>query len=541
MPGQSVQLQNYLREVSEALRANDMERALRVADAAISDGHEHPNLLVLASHSRMNGGDNERALALALRARALTPRSADVLNAQGLCLIKLERPREAVAVFDAALRAAPAMAALRYHKAQAYEALGELDAARRELDRVVAIVPDHVEALAWLATLASQRGDSLTARDFANRALAISPKLHAAHLALAAADVAEKNYAGAIARLRPLLDGFEISPINRSVAEGLMGDALDGEDRRAEAFAAYTASKATLRSHYAPVYDIGKFESAAARVNRLTRYFREADASPWRSGPDTDDDAQVHAFLVGFPRSGTTLLEQVLASHPSIETMEERDALWDAAKEFTMADEGFARLAEISPDEAERFRDAYWKTAGEFGHAADKPVFLDKMPLNTVMLPVIAKLFPAAKIIFALRDPRDVVLSCFRRRFGITAQMFELTTLQSAAAYYDAVMTLADLYRGVFTLDLTETKHETLLDDFEGETRRLCGFLGVEWRDEMKNFASRTRTSTTPSGAQVARGLSREGADQWRRYEEQLAPVLPVLAPWVTRFGYPEN
>lgn len=541
MPGPSVQLQNYLREVSDALRANDMERALRVADAAISDGHEHPNLLVLASHSRMNGGDNERALELALRARALTPRSADVLNVQGLCLIKLERPREALAAFDAALRAAPAMAVLRYHKAQAYDALGELDAARRELDRVVAAIPDHFEALAWLATLATQRGDAVTARDFANRALAINPKLHAAHLALASADITEKNYPAAINRLQALLDGFEISPVNRSVAEGLMGDALDGEDRRAEAFAAYTASKATLRSHYAPVYDIGKFESAAARVNRLTQYFRSVDTNAWRNSPDSDDDEQVHAFLIGFPRSGTTLLEQVLASHPDIETMEERDALWDAAKEYTMSGDDLARLAAISPDEAERFRDTYWKAAGEFGHAADKPVFLDKMPLNTVMLPVITKLFPKAKIIFALRDPRDVVLSCFRRRFGITAQMFELTTLQSTASYYNAVMTLADVYRGAFTLDLTETRHETLLDDFEGETRRLCDFLGVEWREEMKNFASRNRTANTPSSAQVVRGLTRAGADQWRRYEEQLAPILPVLAPWVTRFGYPET
>jgi tetratricopeptide (TPR) repeat protein len=540
----SAQLQLYLRETDEALRAQDTERALRLADEATSRGLEHPNLLTLAAHRRMHGGDAESALTLLTRARMLSPHNVDVLNALGICLVQLGRPREALPLFDAALRIAPGTAMLRFNKALAYERLGELDLTRRELESVLTLMPNHHEALAWLATLASQRNDVAATRGYAQRALALSPKMHAAVLALATVDVAEHDFAGAAARLQPLLNDPELSPINRSVALSLMADALDGEDRASDAFAAYAGAKAILRDFYAPSFASGASESAAARVRRLTGYFRNADETLWRARrPEAPSNPRVHAFLVGFPRSGTTLLEQVLASHRGIETMEERDALIAAAQEYMAPEGGLDRLAHIPPQDAERFRAAYWKAAGQFGHAADKPVFLDKMPLNTVLLPIIAKLFPDAKIIFALRDPRDVVLSCFRRRFGMTAQMFELTSLDGAASYYDAVMGLAALYRDKLGLDLVETRHEHLLDDFEGETRRLCAFLGVEWREEMKNFAARARASTidTPSGAQVARGLTRAGADQWRRYAGELAPVLPVLAPWVARFGYPQE
>jgi tetratricopeptide (TPR) repeat protein len=535
-------LQSYLREAGAALRANDTDRALRIADEAVARGQEHPNLLTLSAHRRMQAGENEAALTLLTRARGMSPRSVDILSAQGTCLVRLGRPREALPIFDAALRIAPGTAMLRFNKALAFEKLSELDHARRELESVVTLMPQHHEALAWLATLAAQRNDLAAARDYATRALAIEPRIAAAALALATVDVAEKNFAAATMRLRPLLADPELSPVNRSVAQSLLGDALDGEDLPHEAFTAYAAAKATLRNFYASTYETGTFERASNRARRLTDFFRNADETLWRADKSGPAGNTTHVFLVGFPRSGTTLLEQVLASHPEIEAMEERDALTDAVADFIAPEDGLDKLAHLPSAGLETYREAYWKRAAEFGHEARKAVFVDKMPLNTVLLPLVAKLFPNAKILFALRDPRDVVLSCFRRRFGMTAQMYELTSLDTAVSYYDAVMGLGQIYREKLGLHTTDTRHEDLLADFEAETRRLCRFLGLDWREEMKDFAARARASTidTPSGAQVARGLTREGADQWRRYADELAPTLPRLVPWVTRFSYPE-
>jgi hypothetical protein len=162
------------------------------------------------------------------------------------------------------------------------------------------------------------------------------------------------------------------------------------------------------------------------------------------------------------------------------------------------------------------------------------------MPLYSVFLCLVAKLFPHAKVLFALRDPRDVVLSCFRRRFVMTQQMYELTTLESAASYYDGVMRLADMYREKLGLEICDLRHEDMIADLQGETRRLCDFLGLTWSAAMEGFArtASTRSVNTPSGPQLARGLSTQGVGQWRRYRDALAPVLPKLEPWATRFGY---
>ena len=155
-------------------------------------------------------------------------------------------------------------------------------------------------------------------------------------------------------------------------------------------------------------------------------------------------------------------------------------------------------------------------------------------------MPVIAKLFPGARVLFARRDPRDVVLSCFRRRFGMNPSMYQLLTLDGAAGFYDAVMRLSEVYRPLLPLARHEVRYESIVDDFESSVRAACDFIGLEWDDSMLNFAAKARMRgiSTPSAAQVARGLNREGQGAWRRYRDQMAAVLPLLEPWVERFGY---
>ena len=143
-------------------------------------------------------------------------------------------------------------------------------------------------------------------------------------------------------------------------------------------------------------------------------------------------------------------------------------------------------------------------------------------------------------MLFAVRDPRDVVLSCFRRRFGMNAAMVQFLSLEGAAAYYDAVMRLADVYRDLLPVAQHMVRYESLVDDFEGTARAVCDFVDLGWNESMADFAAtaRSRGISTPSAAQLARGLNREGQGAWRRYRDQMAPVLPLLEPWVSRFGY---
>ena len=525
--------------VEAALWASDMARAMRLSEEAVGAGAVHPTLLSLTAMKRMQAGDNAGALPLLLRARELAPRHADLLNALGTCLARLDRPREAVEAFDTALAVAPQEIRLHMGRALALEDLSELDAARAGFEQVLALDPAASGALSRLAVLAVQRGDAAKARQLATRALAINPRDGVAVIAFAQAALQQKDISAAEQAVAALSQHQDLGPVNRAFALSLAGDVLDAQDRVAEAFVAYTQSKQILRDAYAA--NMANVESVRAREIRLAEYFRRADASVWRDAAAPAE--RTHVFLLGFPRSGTTLLGQVLASHPDVQTMEERTCLMDSAAEFFGSEAGLDRLAALSGAALDQWRARYWRRAAESGALPSKPVFVDKMPLNAVFLPLIAKLFPQARTLLAVRDPRDVVLSCFRRRFAMNAGMYEFTRLDSAAAYYGAVMRLMQVYSEKLALQGFEARHENLVADFAGQAARLCAFLGLDYRDEMASFAKRAqaRNIDTPSSAQVAQGLSEAGVAQWRRYARELEPVLPVLAPFLARFGYPES
>ena len=230
----------------------------------------------------------------------------------------------------------------------------------------------------------------------------------------------------------------------------------------------------------------------------------------------------------------------MLAGHPQVVTLEEKHSLAQAAGAYLTSDEGLERLASISSSEALTQREAYWSAVRSFGVEPRGRVFIDKMPLATVLLPLISKLFPNARVLFAVRDPRDVVLSCFRRRFGMNAAMAQFLSLETAAVYYDAIMRLGDTYRNLLQIPQHMVRYEKLVEDFEKTTRAVCDFVDLEWSSVMSDFAStaRSRGISTPSAPQIASGLNREGQGAWRRYRDQITPLLPLLEPWVTRFGY---
>jgi hypothetical protein len=221
-------------------------------------------------------------------------------------------------------------------------------------------------------------------------------------------------------------------------------------------------------------------------------------------------------------------------------TLEESDVLDASAEIFLRNIPSLERLASLGGDDLVRVRRDYWRRVRAHGLDVKGKVFVDKLPLNTIKLPLIAKLFPTAKVIFSLRDPRDVVFSCFRRHFQVNASTCEFLTLPGAARYYDSVMTLGEICRQRLPLPFHSYRHEDLVQDFDGEMRRLCAFAGIDWVDRFRDFAeiARRRNIRSISALQIHRGLYGDGVGQWRRYSAQLAPILSVLQPWVEKFGY---
>lgn len=535
--------QQWLQRVDSALRTSGLDAAAQLARQAVAEGIEDPVLLNLAASALYGERRLEEAVQLLSRASALAPNDPNIWNSLGVCQSALGQTEAALQSYDAALRISPRLAAAHFNRGAVLEHTNDIKGARSSYERAAELDPEYVEPLASIAWLDAVAGEAASARDHAVRALALSPADALAHMALASADLQQGDLAASEARLTALIRNPALSRLNRAIVAGLIGDLKDAEGKPGEAFAAYQACNAELRAMNASAFDGPDKDTALARARRLTAWFEQASSELWSEAPPVElrlDAPREHVFLVGFPRSGTTLLENVLASHPDVVALEEKDSLGASEREYLSSSGGLERLARIDATEAELHRDLYWAAVRDFGVEPAGKVLIDKLPLASVNLPLIAKLFPSARVLFALRDPRDVVLSCFRRRFALNPAMYELLTLKGAADYYDAVMRLSDVYREVLPLPQHVVRYESLVEEFEQTVRAACDFLHIEWDEALFDFAAKARARgiATPSAAQVTRGLNHEGQGVWRRYREQMTPVLPIMEPWVERLGY---
>jgi len=517
-------------------------RGIALALQARADGVDHPLIRQLVALKLKEEGRFEDAILELQPALEVEPQSAPLLTAMAFCLLELGRRQEAAHVFRAAMEADPKNADAAYGYGWAAERLGALDSASSAYRRAVVLDKSHADAHAGLAGLAARRRDWVTGRMHAERAASLDAKQTDALMALARIDIGEGLYDAAERRLQTIIALPHLKPLARANARLTLGDALDGAGRYRKAFAAYAKGKSELREQHAHIFERPEAYTAQEAVRGMLGEFRGTSADAWAqpTGQFFARDERAHTFLMGFPRSGTTLLEQILATHPDVVALEERELMIDGTLEFLTPVGGMSRLSEAPSQALDSFRDSYWRKAKEFGIEPKDKVFVDKHPLNTIRLPLISKLFPNAKIIFALRDPRDVVLSCFRRSFNMNASMYEFTSIEGAASYYAAVMEAGQAYLAALPLQTHFIRYEDLVADFEGSGRKLCGFLGVGWTDKLKGFAetARNRAIATPSSTQVGRGLYDGGVGQWRHYDFALKPVMSTLQPWIERFGY---
>lgn len=527
------------REIEAALAAADIPRAAARAEAALAAGEEAPVLLNLAAWGRSEADDHEAAHALLRRALALAPGDPLIRVGIGATLRRQGRLEEAAALLGAVAAEAPHAQAAWLEQGYALEALGRARAAAESYRRAARLAPACAPAFAGVATIAAREGDAAAARRAAGHALAIDPANAIARIALAALDIEAGEPARAAAALQALL-ARSPPPLDRIRALTLRGDALDRLGEADAAFAAYADANAVYAALHAPL--MAGQPTHRAFVARLDAALAAADPARWTplACAAVAETAATHAFLLGYPRSGTTLVENSLASLDGVTALEERPTLAEADAAFLLADDGMARLAALDADGATPFRAAYWRrvTAERGGAAMAGGALVDMDPLKSLRLPLIARLFPRARILFMRRDPRDVVWSCFRRNFRFSPANHAFTSLEGAALHYDATMRFAERCRATLPLAIHDVDYAALVADFDAMTRDACRFLDLRWSPAMRDFAltARRRGVTTSSATQV-RGRLFDGGGQWRRYAAHLAPVLPILEPWIEKMG----
>ena len=504
------------------------------------DAHD----LMVAALAHSDRGEFPPARALLDQALALEPDNPAILTGLGVHLFQTGQLRDAVLACDAAIRAWPTYPDAWRQRGAILAAGGSGQAARESFLEAVRLAPHDIGALAGLAALAAREADHATARLYAGRALALDPSHVVAASALASTELAEGHATAAVTLLEPLLAQLATPSQDRSLAWGILGNAQHRLGQTEAAYAAFAQCKAD----YAVLHE----RAAAGRLTHgafiaaIEAGVRKVPQTQWHAPAPTPvpGAARAHVFLLGYPRSGTTLMENILASLPGVAALEERPTLAATDQQFLAEDAagvmaGVARFAALDAAALDPLRAAYWAKVRESGVPADAAGFVDMDPLKGTRLPLIARLFPNARILLMRRDPRDVVWSCFRTNFAPSSGAYDFTTLERTARHYDSLMRLTELCRATMPLAVHEVHYHALVSDFDRTVRAALDFAGLPWDPAVRDFdrTARSRGVSTASVAQVSRGLY-DGTRQWEPYARFLEPVMPLLEPWIRRFGY---
>ncbi len=347
----------------------------------------------------------------------------------------------------------------------------------------------------------------------------------------------DKNYEESIRLLEPHrgLPGWSGMKINFEL--GQLYDFLKETDKafpcfqKAKTMLAQT-SDAKLQDQDHIFNHIDKNEAAYTRPG----WFQNWDA-PIENSHHPDP-----VFLLGFPRSGTTLLDQILSGHPDIFVAEEKASIGKSLE--TLNDPTYPEcLATISPDMLEDMRNAFFEEHKSAADWQEQKVFIDKMPLNTIHMGLTYKMFPNARYILALRHPCDCVLSCFMHPFHMNQAMVQFNDLERAAKLYSRTMDLLKLYEKTLPIRLHKVRYEGVVTDLRHEAEEILSFLDLPWNDAVLEHdkTAKNRTVNTPSQDQVTEKIYDRAKFRWLRYKNHMEPVLDTLRPWAKEFGYEEE
>jgi Flp pilus assembly protein TadD len=281
---------------------------------------------------------------------------------------------------------------------------------------------------------------------------------------------------------------------------------------------------------------------SGAEPLKVSSKWLTADEGAFRHDPRAPAAGDSPVFIVGFPRSGTTMLEQMLDAHPHYASMDERATLQRCIERMEARGVEYPHgLDMLDGAAADELRAVYWSEVAKVITLQPGQQLVDKNPLNMLRLPMILRLFPNAKIILALRHPCDVLLSCYMQNFRSPAFMVLCSSLERLAKSYVNAMKFWIHHQALLAPDTLVLRYEDTVGDFPAQVERIGSFLGIQDRDFLAQFsqhAARKGYISTPSYSQVVEPVNARAVGRWQPYSRWLVPALPILQPVADHWGY---
>ena len=494
----------YLRGCA-AYETGDVARSISDLDVVHINHPEHLHAAYYLGRSLRAAGQSEEALEPLQAALAEEELEIRARYELALCLTRLRRRIEAIDHYETILQRQPGNSLVAASLASLLERENRLD-----------------ESEIWAA-----------------KALQIDPANETAQVTRAILARRHEKYAEAEERLRDLIPRIS-QPINRSIAWNQLGQCLEGQDQWNDAFNAFSESNQTLLRHHPGAIPDARGPHGLQTLARIEEWLTTQPLTEWHETNIPVESNPV--FLVGFPRSGTTLLDRMLSAHPDIEVLEEK-SLFSRLHQNWSEPGVLESLADVTEAQLGDAHGIYREEMSRHRRDPKRSVVIDKLPLNLAYLFLIYRLFPKAPVIFLQRHPMDACLSSYFQTFELQAAMAYFLDLELTAQYYDSVMTVASLSLEQIGNPVHKLRYEDLVADPKDQLTALLDFLTLNWNDSMLEYWQQEldRSSDTPSYQQVSQQLYTRSIGRWRHYAKQLDSSSEFLQPWVEKFGYLET
>lgn len=487
------------------------------------------------------------------------PRNAEVHFQHGFVLGQLGREAEGLAALKKAAAIEPQRANVWHEMGVLHQNAGEPAKSVECFERAMFLNPKRVETYCAASVMLERDRKPEKARAVLEKGLLKNPGDPQVRMLLAQMDSRSGKAAEAEAVLRDVITHAPSDEV-RCRAFHALSVALEEQKRHEGAWAAASEFNRLYRTMPAAVSALTGSDNVvfntAASYGAITR----EQFMKWKT-PLADDGLPEPAFLVGFPRSGTTMTENALGAHPKVIALDEPPTVNDLEHEARRvldpthrpsvphAAERWAELLDaMTPEQWKRLRAYYWKRVREVEgpHAdaaalkASGTLLLDKNPFTIYRVALLNRLFPAGKVVCVIRDPRDCCISCFMQFFRANPAMVLFSEINDTARTYGAVMGQWLAVRPRLSMAVLQVRYEDTVGDFDTYARRLVGFMGLEWDDAVLSFQTKAADKfvSTPSFRAVTEKVNTKAVARWKRYGTALDGVMPTLAPYIREFGY---
>jgi tetratricopeptide (TPR) repeat protein len=453
---------------------------------------------------------------------------------------------QANVAYRRALELAPHKVSLLCSIGQQYQGLRQLDDARSCYERAVTADPESVDARISLAVWFEKERRLDEAWECVEACLARHPRDDQARYLRAFLLHRKKRDAEAETALRDLIKDGPQYPYVKYASRHLLGVVLDQLGQYAEAMQWLIEAKALVRTITDTALLERGYDAGDRRRRALLAVLSPETIRRWRQEIPASVERFQTAFLGGHPRSGTTLLEQILDAHPEVVAFDEPVAFsQEITSHINLSSlEGQVQLKTLdtlpTPGRAEMRRRYIKSLLREIEGEPAARILLDKNPSPTMSLNVWLRIFPELKVIIALRDPRDVIISCFFLNIMLNSTNVNFLSLERTAKHYADLMDVWLRMRELGGFDWIETHYEDVVADLEAEGKRVTEFLGLSWHPDQVRYyeTARRKVLFAPTYHDVTQPVYKRAVGRWERYAETLEPIQSRLAPYCRAFGY---